>query len=250
MARVNVESQWWSDPRRMKLILKIGFCADSAAVNMWRVAQEYWGRNFGLVPKHVFDSLEYSAELVDCGLAVVRECSVYVRGSKEWLSWLYEQREQASAAGKKSVEVRRKKHGTAQPQKPKTSNDSRTPPERNSNALEPSVSVSGSKKNDEEGKPSSPLPASYQAFSDSLDPERVKIRELAEEVISDLLGRPPNPGFRKKILGMLRAVDWDWNKFAGVAAEAKGAFEGHDSPPTVSYREITLLCMFGLREAS
>jgi hypothetical protein len=115
MARINIEECWWSDPRRTKLLLKIGFAADAAAVNMWRIAQEFWGRNRGLVPREVFDKLEYSAELIQCGLADVRERSVYVRGCSEYLEWHAEKREQASAAGKKSAEARRKKDGSAQP---------------------------------------------------------------------------------------------------------------------------------------
>jgi hypothetical protein len=116
VARINIEECWWSDPRRTKLLLKIGFAADAAAVNMWRAAQEFWGKGRGLIPKHVYDKIEYAQELIDSGLADVRESFVYVRGCSEYLEWHAEKREQASAAGKKSAEVRRKKAGTAQPQ--------------------------------------------------------------------------------------------------------------------------------------
>jgi hypothetical protein len=115
VARINIEECWWSDPRRTKLLLRIGFAADGAAVNMWRLAQEFWGKSRGLVPADVFFKLEHAQELIDAGLADVRERSVYVRGCSEYLEWHAEKREQASAAGKKSAEVRRKKSGSAQP---------------------------------------------------------------------------------------------------------------------------------------
>jgi hypothetical protein len=115
MARINIEECWWSDPRRTALLLNIGFEADSAAVNMWRIAQEFWGKGRGLIPKQVFDKIRHGAALIDAGLADVRESLVYVRGSSEHHEWMFEKRDQARDAGKKSVEARRKKTGTAQP---------------------------------------------------------------------------------------------------------------------------------------
>lgn len=115
MARINIEECWWSDPRRTALLLEIGFEADSAAVNMWRAAQEFWGKSRGLIPKSVFDKLKHCEKLVEVGLADVRESFVYVRGCSEYLEWHAEKREQAAAAGRKSAEVRRKKSGSAQP---------------------------------------------------------------------------------------------------------------------------------------
>lgn len=144
MARINIEECWWSDPRRTKLLLKIGFAADSAAVNMWRTGQEFWSKNQSLVPKDVFDKLEYSKELIEAGLADVRESFVYVRGSSEYLTWLQEKREQARMAGKKSAERRRDEKGRLLPAEVQRKSSERpTKP----NAIQPSGSgsVSGSK---------------------------------------------------------------------------------------------------------
>ena len=151
MARVTIEEKWWSDPRRMKLILKIGFAADAAAVNVWRLAQEWWAAGRQLIPLEIFEQAEYGAELIECGLAVVRDRSVYVRGSSAFLDWVREQREVGRINGKKggkaSAEARRKKYGTAQP-KPK---NLEPPPNTPSNELpnarsesNPSGSGSGS----------------------------------------------------------------------------------------------------------
>lgn len=106
MARVTFEEKWWSDPRRLKLIERVGAnVADGLAANMWRLAQEFWGRDHGLVPLEIFEHLSHSSALVECGLAEIRGISVYVRGSSEWLSWLHEMREQAREAGKKGGKV-------------------------------------------------------------------------------------------------------------------------------------------------
>lgn len=151
MARINLEECWWSDPRRMKLLLKIGFAADSAAVNMWRTAQEFWGKERGLIPKSVFDKLEYAEELIAAGLADVREGSVYVRGSSEHLEWLIEKRELAREAGKKggaaSAKARAEKYGSTVPHNAsndKTSKQNRSNAEAESSEPKPSYSYSGS----------------------------------------------------------------------------------------------------------
>lgn len=115
MARINVEERWWSDPRRTELILKIGYEADTAALNLWRLAQEFWAKEKMLVPIEVFERMRHASILVEVGLAVVRERSVYVRGSSDLLGWLSERRSQAQEAGRKSAEARRKKAGSAQP---------------------------------------------------------------------------------------------------------------------------------------
>lgn len=154
MARINIEECWWSDPRRMKLILKIGIEADSAAVNMWRTAQEFWSRGKRLIPKEVFDKIVHSEILIEAGLAEVRECSVYVRGSSEYLSWVEEQRELGKANGSKgglaSAEARRIKYGSAVPlnasnAEPKPNPPPNDPPnETEANRTVPNPSDSGS----------------------------------------------------------------------------------------------------------
>lgn len=143
MARVNIEECWWSDPRRTTLLLAIGFEADSAAVNMWRTAQEFWGKGRGLIPYEVFFKLKHAQALIDSGLADVRDRSVYVRGCSERLEWFASKVEQASNAGKKSAEARKRKDGSAQPlggKGHKYPNEIRT----ESNGTEPSLSYSSS----------------------------------------------------------------------------------------------------------
>lgn len=155
MARLNIEDCWWTDPRRSLLIKKLGEeRADIVAIRAWRLAQEFWKSNKGLVPDYLFQTLECWQDLIDAKLADVRGAFVYVRGSSAYLDWLREQKETASKAGKASAEARKKKTGTAQPngrnaKKQSTEHSEKSNGNRTeSNGIEPSVSgsysVSGS----------------------------------------------------------------------------------------------------------
>jgi hypothetical protein len=109
VARINIEECWWSDPRRMKLIELVGTLqADGAALNAWRVAQEFWSKG-ELVPKSIWNHVQANAKLIEANLAEEREGGIYVRGSSEYLSWVAERRLAAQAGGKKSAEKRSKK---------------------------------------------------------------------------------------------------------------------------------------------
>lgn len=114
MARLNIEECWWSDPRRTKLLLKIGFQADAAAVNMWRIAQGFWADGRMLIPKHIFDTIEFAEDLLGVRLAELRGEFVYVRGSSAWLDWTAEKRAAAKAGGKKSSQRPRNAKGQLQ----------------------------------------------------------------------------------------------------------------------------------------
>lgn len=98
----------------MKLLLKIGFQADAAAVNMWRAAQSYWRDGRALMPEHVFSSLEFASDLLGACLAEARGDMVYVRGSSTYLDWTAEKREAAKAGGKKSAQRPRNAKGQLQ----------------------------------------------------------------------------------------------------------------------------------------
>lgn len=152
MARINIEECWWTDPRRSKLIKILGTeeMADAVAIKAWRLAQEHWKHNRRRVPFHIFQVLEKADALLESGLAVKEEDGsfVYVRGSSDYLDWVREKREQASDAGKKSAEIRKKKNGTAQPpggkgsKKPKKSERKPNDDGTESNGTEPSDSGS------------------------------------------------------------------------------------------------------------
>lgn len=118
MARINIEDCWWADPRRSLLASKIKneVMVDGIVVRAWRLAQEFWKNDKGLVPLDLFETLPHFQELIDSKLADVRGSFVYVRGSSVYLDWVREKREAGRSGGLKSAEARRAKNGSAQPE--------------------------------------------------------------------------------------------------------------------------------------
>lgn len=113
MARTNIEDCWWTDPRRSKLIKLLGDedRADGVAVKMWRIAQEFWKKDRGLVPQNIFETLENHQALVGAGLASLGDDGVYVRGSSQYLDWVHEQREKSKKGGQESAKRPRDERG-------------------------------------------------------------------------------------------------------------------------------------------
>src|SRR6185369_4936900 len=102
--RITIEECWWTDPRRSALIGVLGSekAADWCAMRAWRLAQEFWKRGRGLVPKKLFDTLEGSQALLGACLAELRGDDVYICGSSSYLDWINEQKQKASKGGEKS----------------------------------------------------------------------------------------------------------------------------------------------------
>lgn len=111
MARINIEECWWTDPRRERLGNLMGsmMMADAVVIRAWKIAQEFWGNERGLIPKHVFATLEANDKLIQANLAEERESGFYIRGSSQYLDWVTERRNAAKQGGKKSAEKRSKK---------------------------------------------------------------------------------------------------------------------------------------------
>jgi len=127
MARLTIEDCWWTDPRRERLgaLLNSVESADAAAIRMWRLAQEFWGRGRKPVPKEIFDTLQAAPKLIEAGLARVEEGGVYVKGSSQYIEWLNEKREAGKAGGKKSSQ--RPRNAKGQLTKTPKQNPSTTP---------------------------------------------------------------------------------------------------------------------------
>lgn len=117
MARINIEEQWWSDPRRSKLarILASEDMADARAIRMWRLAQEFWQHERSLVPLKIFSTLEAWEALLECHLAEVRGEEVYVSGSSQYLDWVFEEKQKRKRGGKKSAKRPRDAKGRLLP---------------------------------------------------------------------------------------------------------------------------------------
>lgn len=110
MARINIEESWWSDPRRERLAALVGspLLADGIMIRVWRIAQQYRGKNQGLIPFHVWEQIEANASIVQANLAKAEQDGIYVNGSREFLDWVVKKRENAQKGGKSSAEKRSK----------------------------------------------------------------------------------------------------------------------------------------------
>ncbi len=105
MARLTIEDQWWTDPRRERLAELVGslLLADAHAIRLWRLAQEHWGRGRKPVPVQIFEALEAAPKLIQAGLAEADDDGVYVKGSRDYTDWLHKKRQAAASGGKKSA---------------------------------------------------------------------------------------------------------------------------------------------------
>lgn len=106
MARINIEDGIYKDHRFLNLIIKLGSIdtALGAVVRAWSLAQKHFlnEENGRLIPLSEWKKQSISDEIINTGLAEVREKGIYVEGSNEQFSWLL----QKQAAGKKSAESR------------------------------------------------------------------------------------------------------------------------------------------------
>lgn len=125
MARINVETDLWADPRFQELLIRAGdrHKAKGMVLELFTVAQKHWYPDRKLIPIEEIGRAGLEA-LIDVGLAEIQPHGVYCRGSEEAFAWLFEKQE----AGKKSAEVRRAKFGTAQPGKARVSRRKKTSP--------------------------------------------------------------------------------------------------------------------------
>lgn len=127
MPRINAEDKWFDDPRRMKLIERIGVIrTDGAALQIWRVAQNYY-RLEALIPKDVFSAIDHADDFLAVGLVVEREDGVYVKGSGELFNWIKE-RKQAGRKGADATNSRKQDESPPCKDVPDTPDDSPQPP--------------------------------------------------------------------------------------------------------------------------
>lgn len=99
MPRLNIEDEWFDDPRREALIGVLGLAADGVAIRMWRLAQTYY-RAGVLVPVDLFERVPHWREFEGAGLAERREDGVYVKGQRDRFAWLKAKSEAGAVGGK------------------------------------------------------------------------------------------------------------------------------------------------------
>lgn len=113
MARLNIEESIFKDTRFIDFCIFIGDRekALGALVQMWIMAQKFFLK-FGEIPKEEWIKHNLNDSLIKFGLAERTSTGVRAKGQNEQFAWLI----QASAAGKKSAELR----GNAQHKKHRT----------------------------------------------------------------------------------------------------------------------------------
>lgn len=197
MARINVEDSIWSDPRFLKLCVKLGdqFKAVGMMVMAWRLAQEFWCPSKSLIPKKRWLESELPDLLFDCGLAEIEDGAVYVRGTEENFEWYFERLE---AARKGAATTNAKRWGKPKVVAIATSSDAPanvTVAQSQQTSVSSSSSFSFSKKEE--------IESSIEEWGKTLSRlEITKDPKLDESVIAQLLARY---GFDKTVLALLGA---------------------------------------------
>lgn len=175
MARINVEDDWFLDPRRDALLLRVGLAVDTVALSAWRLAQGYYKKK-KLVPVERFEALKHWQDFEAVGLAVKTDDGVYIKGQEKHFRWLIERSESGSIGGRVSAQRERDELGRLLP-KQTPSND-----QANAKQIQTSSSSSFSKKERHGGKLT--FPASDKDFSTKVgaNPLRGKYSPEFEEL--------------------------------------------------------------------
>lgn len=85
MPRINIENEWWMDPRRQLLGRLVGgsvTLADGVMISVWHLAQRFWLEEKKLIPLMFWEAIEHSDAVIKSGLAEVRPDGIYVRGTE------------------------------------------------------------------------------------------------------------------------------------------------------------------------
>ncbi len=88
MARINWEDSIWSDPRFMKLCVKLGDEEKAAGkiLMAWRLAQKCWCPDKLPIPK---EKWSFGSDLIEVGLAKESGDGIYMCGSEEHFDWWF-----------------------------------------------------------------------------------------------------------------------------------------------------------------
>lgn len=113
MARINVDTELWNDPRFEKLRDKLGSKATAIGtlVILWEIGQQYWRKKKQLIPKNIFDLFEFKSEILQSGFAIEKGDGIYCHGAEERWEYLHT----PSELGKLSARARVQKYGSAVP---------------------------------------------------------------------------------------------------------------------------------------
>lgn len=101
--RINIESKWFTDPRRFELAELVGGLemSDGVMVAAWVLSQEFWSNGRLPVPVFKFSTLKHWQEILQVGLARTKNKTVYVCGSREHHEWIAKHKEGCKKGGQK-----------------------------------------------------------------------------------------------------------------------------------------------------
>lgn len=90
MARIVIDDDWLTDPRRYRLAELVGseLVADGVMIQAWKTAQDFWRRGKRLIPKPIFDQLPHAKLITEAGLTKQKGASIYLKGSTVRFQWL------------------------------------------------------------------------------------------------------------------------------------------------------------------
>lgn len=168
MPRINIEDDILWNPRFQALTRRLDGDIEKAIgrlIRFWWAAQRHWGKDRNLVPIEEFSVGDFE-HLVDVGLAEIRPEGVYARGAQEHFDWYLSRVKSASAAGKASAAVRKKKYGTAVPSRAKNRTSTERPFESVAERTEPNPNPLPLYMQDKTG---------FTENSDALEAEQAKI---------------------------------------------------------------------------
>lgn len=136
VARINIETKLWADPRFQDLMIKTGnrHAAKGMVLELFSLAQEYWYPGRKHIPRTAFERSGLGPT-IETGLAELKDDGVKCVGSEDAFAWLFEKQE----AGKKSAEARKAKFGSSIPRKtkkPRKKNEATNIVEQCSNGVE------------------------------------------------------------------------------------------------------------------
>ena len=111
MARINVEDSIWSNPKFLRLCIKLGdeHKAIGMLVTAWRYAHKFWCPDKLPIPESEWSNIGMNDELIEVTLAYRTDGGIYLCGSEEHFSWWFEKVEAGRKGGIKSGQLRKDK---------------------------------------------------------------------------------------------------------------------------------------------
>jgi hypothetical protein len=115
MARINFEDSLWSDPRFLKLCVRLGDeeKAVGRLVIAWRFAQRFWCPDKKPMPEDAWAAAGLGTELIDTGLAKRVEKGIYLSGIEEQFAWWFQRQEAGKKGGDATAKKAKQKVATA-----------------------------------------------------------------------------------------------------------------------------------------